>query len=55
MASGGRTTWGHLRAVEDVAEVEEPCQRGGAPGARGEVALALPGLHGGAAQMENSK
>ena len=43
------------RAVEDVAEVEEPCQRGGAPGARGEVALALPGLHGGAAQMENSK
>ena len=42
--SDGRTTWGHLRAVEHVAEVEEPCQSGGAPGARGGVALALPGL-----------
>jgi hypothetical protein len=44
--SDGRTTWGHLRAVEDVAEVEEPCQRGGAPGARGGVALALPAFRG---------
>jgi hypothetical protein len=48
----GRMTWGHLGAAEDVPEVEGPCQRGGAPGARGGVGLALPGLHGGAAQME---
>src|SRR5262249_53676811 len=43
---------GHLRAAEEVPEVKGPCQRGGAPGARGGVGLALPGLHGGAAQME---
>jgi hypothetical protein len=42
------------RTVEDVAQVEEPGERGGAPGARGGVALASaqPGLHG-SAQMEN--
>ena len=30
------------RAVEDVAQVEEPGERGGAAGARGEVAIATP-------------
>jgi hypothetical protein len=41
-------------AMEGVAQVEEPGERGGAPGARGGVALASahPGLHG-SAQMEN--
>jgi hypothetical protein len=32
------------QAIEDVAQVEEPGERGGAPGARGGVALAQPGL-----------
>ena len=42
------------RAIDGVAQVEEPGERGGAPGARGGVALASahPGLHG-SAQMEN--
>ena len=42
------------RAVEGVAQVEEPGERGGAAGARGTVALALahPSLHS-SAQMEN--
>jgi hypothetical protein len=30
------------RAIDGVAQVEEPCERGGAPGGRGGVALATP-------------
>jgi hypothetical protein len=33
------------RAIEDVAQVKEPGERGGAPGARGGVVLARHQLH----------
>ena len=36
-----------------MGQGEEPGERRGAPGVRGDVALAQPGLHG-SAQMENA-